>query len=237
MVLPTAYFWHFHQEGISHWNLTQQSSDPGIFLTHGCFHTERSLRYWLILIECDRMRWWRETPGWLNRVETVQSRQWDSSLWQRQKEANCYNNYRDYWEKREETDYTQREREEKRERERDYLPVSRLSLTSLSLPHTLSILCRLSCPVECQSISNFSPRLSWTTLIEGNPNMLLTDSYLMSPSSWACTHTDTAEHLCVHTHNTYFLLNWICIKLGVLYIIWKVMSWSTRINDQLQFKK
>lgn len=35
---------------------------------------------------------------------------WDSSLWRREKEANCYNNYHDYWENREETDYTQREK-------------------------------------------------------------------------------------------------------------------------------
>lgn len=155
------------------------------------------------------MIWWRETPGWggngrgLSKVETVQFKlQWDSSLWQREEEANCYNNYHDYWEKCEETDYSLRERK----RERDYLPVSRLSLTSLSLPHTRFILCRLSCPVECQSISNFSPRLSWTRLIEGNLNMLLTDSYIsclphperapskMNQSTYMNTH--------LHMHST-----------------------------------
>ncbi len=40
-----------------------------------------------------------------------EAQQWrDGSLWRRAEEANCSNNYRDCWEKREETDYTQRKR-------------------------------------------------------------------------------------------------------------------------------
>lgn len=78
--------------------------------------------------------------------------------------------------------------------------MSRLSLTSLSLPHTRFILCRLSCPVECQSISNFSPRLSWTRLIEGNLNMLLTDSYISCLPHPEHAPSKMNQSTCMNTH-------------------------------------
>lgn len=96
-------------------------------------------------------------------------------------------------------------KERREEKRGERLPACEQTVINLTFSpsHTHSPSCTVSLVrCECQSISNFSPHLSRTALIEGNPNMLFTDSYLMSPSSWACTHTGTPEHLYVHTHTT-----------------------------------
>lgn len=164
--------------------------------------------------------WWQgETPGWGDRWgkerNDVQSSMGQFIV---AGKANCYNNYHDY--RREERNWLYPKR--------DNLSESRMSLTSLSLLHTLSI----SCPVESKSISCCSPQSFWTTLIEGNLNMCL-DSYHTSHSYWTYTqHKHMITVYCIHTQlqhaqthkwptnsynikihkqtNTFTLERWIC---------------------------
>lgn len=106
------------------------------------------------------------------------------------------------------------ERGGERERVRDYLPVSRLSLTSLCLPpslppsHTLSVLCCLSCPAECQSISHFSPlSLSWfhTNWRQSEHvwNRLLSYIFFMHQNTSMYTETLWPPHIDSTVHEIY----------------------------------